>query len=225
MGVVLPVALAQQAVKETAATSPSSAAGRYPAGSIQSVTDADDALADMAKERAEIEARYVAEEQACLPKFFATSCIEQAQERRRAATMQLRAVELEANTFKRRARVAERDKALEERRRQDESEGAERARRQQEAASARANQETVSPTEEDPSRKAPVGPADREKRHQAKRNRERAEEADKAQERAENVAKYERKVQAVKARQQEIASRKAEKEKKRQQKQEPAGSQ
>lgn len=212
----MPFAAAQTGAAETTS---SAIAARYPAGSIKSVEDADKALADVARERPEVEARYAAEEQACHPKFFATSCIEQAQERRRKATMELRAVEIEANFLKRRSRVEARDKALEEKSVKADAESAEQARKQAEAVRTMpdaAGQEIQARTTERAARKVKINEdTDRQARHDAKMARIRADEAAKSKERAEKVADYERKVQAAKARQEEIAKRKAEKEQKR----------
>lgn len=191
-------------------------AKRYPSGSIQSVGEADDALTVVARERAAIENRYTEEERACHPKFFATSCIEQAKERRRKATMELRAVENEANVYKRRARVEERDKALEEKRLQAESERMDRIRLPKEADHMDTQQEKPTQAVEAGVVKPQGSPSPgRKEQHQAKLNRLQAEEAAKAKERAEKVAEYEKKVQAARARQQEVAAKKAEKEQKR----------
>lgn len=212
MVLLMPAALAQVVADAASST----VAHRYPAGSIQSVNDADKALAAIENERGVIESRYVTEEQACHPKFFATSCIEQARERRRKATMELRAVEIEANVFKRRARVEARDEALKERAVKDEADRLERARLQLEADNAKIAREPQVRPEAETERKAPgsIFPA-RQQRHDARMARMRAEEATKAKERAENVAEYEKKVEAAKARQLEITKRKAEKEQKR----------
>ncbi|HEY0846794.1 MAG TPA: hypothetical protein VGE12_15585 [Noviherbaspirillum sp.] len=213
IALLAPLVQAEQPNSDAAAFS---VASRYPAGAIKSVEDADRALAEVAKERAEIASRYVSEEQACHPKFFATSCIEEAQERRRKATMALRAVEIEANVFKRRARVEARDKALEERNAAAGREGAERAARQQEAENTKTAQEAPVRQDGKPPRKAQNDIfSDRQQKHDARMARLKAEEAAKAKERAENVEDYERKVQAAKARQDEVAKRKAEKEQKR----------
>lgn len=188
----------------------------FPAGSIQSTEAAEAALAAVVKERKDIEARYAAEEKACHPKFLATSCIDQAQERRYQAMSQLRKVEVEANAFKRQSRVTQRDKALSEHLSKEEAKQQERAKRQQPTESA----------EEGPAENAPEPAAapsrtktriftDRAAQHEAKMKQIREEEAANAQERAENVAAYERKVQEAQLRQQKVAERKAEKEKKR----------
>ena len=82
---------------------------RYPAGSIASVESAERALADAAQARALAEAAYLAGKRDCYPKFFTTSCLDDVAEQRRNALARVREVEIEAQTFKRRARVAERD--------------------------------------------------------------------------------------------------------------------
>lgn len=215
-------AIAQPAAKEPTL---SASASRYPAGTILTVEQAEQALADVMREHGEIEARFRAEEQECLPRFFATSCIEKAQERRRKATMELRSIEIEANVFKRRLRVEERDKALAERSKQTESERAERAGQHKEATVGPAGVDNASPSSAsfDTEQRTPSINLDtgRKERHDARMARIRADEAAKAKERAENAVEYEQKVQASKARQEEVARRKAEKERKRVLKQTP----
>lgn len=186
---------------------------RYPASSIRSILDADAALADMARERAEIEARYLADEQACHTKFFATSCIEQAKDRRRNALSKLRPVEIEANAFKRQARVSERDAVLAER-----IESADRERQE------RTSRVTTSPhadsaagkQEEEPSKKVQATLfSERSEQHEAKMTRRQVDDAVTAEKRAENIAAYEKKKRDALARQQKVAQRKAEKALKR----------
>ncbi|HZW20443.1 hypothetical protein [Noviherbaspirillum sp.] len=202
---------------QTTAEARASVSKRFPPGSIRSVSEADIALADASAERAGIEARYLADEQGCHPKFFATSCIEQAKERRRAALAAVRPVEIEANAFKRQARVAERDKALAERMEKDEKERQERQERQE--------RDGRMPGA-DPGSKAdaPANPPgkvqttifdDRVEKHEAKMKQRQAEEAADAAKRAENIAAYERKQQEALERQRKVAERKAEKERKR----------
>ncbi len=89
-------------------------AASYPAGSIQSVDAADRALQEADRERRRIQERLTTEEQACFDLFFANACRDKATERRRVALAAVRTVEVQANAFKRMARVAERDKVLEE---------------------------------------------------------------------------------------------------------------
>lgn len=221
MALQLACASAQSAEAGTAPKADSvSVAGRYPAGSIKSVEAADAALEDLSKERSEIEARYTAEEQACHPKFFATSCVDQAKERRRQALMQLRKVELEANSFKRQERVRERDKAAADRQAKEQADRLERERAQQEKESKRDDAPQAEPPEAARNVQTTIFP-DRSEQHEAKMKRLQEEDRANEKKRAENVAEYEKKVQAAQERQKKIAQRKAEKEEKRRAKQAP----
>lgn len=100
---------------------------RYPSGSILSLEAADTALTEMDKERKRVDAQYAQEQKDCYQKFFTTRCLDKAKEEHRAAIAQLRSIEVEANAFKRKARVAERDRVLEERRKQDETDTKQRS--------------------------------------------------------------------------------------------------
>lgn len=214
-------ASAQQAPTDSA-SHPASVSERYPAGSIKSVEAADAALADVGRERAEIEARFAAEEQACHPKFFATSCVDEAKDRRRQALSQLRNVELEANAFKRRERVAEREKAAAQRQAEEEAGRQERVREQRESQGA-----DSAPQERTETAKAQArASSNREAEHAAKLKRLEEEDHANAQKRAENAAAYERKVRAAEERKKKVAQRKAEREAERRAKQAPeAGTQ
>lgn len=99
---------------------------RYPAGSIQSIEMADQALEEVSRARADTEALFAEDERACYPKFFATSCLENAKERRRHVLAQLRRIEVEAGGFKRHARVLARDRDLAEKQMKDELEAPQR---------------------------------------------------------------------------------------------------
>jgi colicin import membrane protein len=196
---------------DVSAASPSlSVVQRYPAGSIQSVDAADHALAAVLKERSAIEAQFVARERACYPKFFTTACLNAAQEHRRSALAEIRVVEVEANAFKRRAKVAQRDKDLEDKRVEVEAEAEATKRAQQ-----RQDKEIAAAKKmEDGTQKAKKSP-DRMTQHQEKLKRMQAEEAANAQKRANNVAAHEKKVRDAEARQREVAAKKEEKERKR----------
>lgn len=219
-----PLAMAQHAPDAIAAVS-----ARYPAGSIRSVEEADAALAAAEKERAEAKARYMAEEQACHPKFFATSCIDNARERRRKAEASIRPVEIEANTFKRQARLESREKALAERMARDEKERRERASMAQVPDAATPQQDGLPPAQESPpeeparTTKANISP-DRSAKHEEKLKRKQVEDAANADKRTENIAAYEKKKQEALERQQKVAERKAEKERKRREKQDVSSS-
>jgi colicin import membrane protein len=184
-------------------------AERFPAGSIQSADSAEQALTAVQAERRRIEQRYAEAEQACYPKFFAASCLDEARERRRAALARLRPVEVEANAFKRRARADERDKALAEKRAAEDADAADRARRQQQneaEAAQKAAKEGLPPPR-------PAAERDRVAEHQAREQRRAQQEAADAPKRAANVASYEKKVMEAQKRQQEVAAKKAQKEK------------
>lgn len=189
----------------------------YPAGSIQSNESADQALAAAAQERAKIEARFGVDERACLPKFFATSCLEDAKERRRADLAKVRTVEVEAKSFKRHARVAERDQALQERREEDEAEAPQRMQEQIDKAARAARKADTGPAATPPvtppaQDAAPGAGNTREAQHEAKQQQRQTMEIANAKKRAENVSAYRKKVEEAATRQREIAAKQAEKE-------------
>lgn len=205
--IIAAACFAHAAVAQDTAT-----AVHYPAGSIRSAEAAESALAEVAKERVEVEQRFAAEGRTCYSKFFATNCMDEAKERRRKALAQLRAVEVEANAYNRQARAAEREQAQADRRAMEETDRLERARRQQEKENAAA----PSTTHSEPKKESPAAAAsERRARHDAKLKRLQKEEAANAKKRADNIAAYERKVQAAQARQKEVENRKAEKERER----------
>lgn len=194
---------------------------RFPSGSIRSVPEADAALSEAAAERSEIEARYVVEEQACHPNFFTTSCIQKAKDRRRIALAALRAIEIEANAFKRKARVAERDQALVERLEKDERQRQERESRvpAAEPAPAAVNIEEPVQKAQPTNDLATEKTLPREKSQPPAVKRQIAEDPISAEKRAANIAAYEKKKREALERQQKVAQRKAEKEQKRKEKQ------
>ncbi|WP_409266310.1 hypothetical protein [Massilia sp. BHUDP2] len=77
-----------------------------------SVEQADQRLAAVAVERAAIEARYAEREAVCYEKFFVNNCLDEAKERRRVALNAQRNIEIEAERFKRRVKVEERDREI-----------------------------------------------------------------------------------------------------------------
>lgn len=214
-------ALAQQATggtglarasETTTVVDTNSVVSRFPPGSIQSVESANTALADAEKERSEIETRFTQKKQACMPKFFASSCVDEAKERRRRALLKLRPIEIEANTFKRKARVTSRDEALEKSRQKDADAGIDRDAPS--PAPAPFGTEAVPPVDADAraGRKLPKKTGvDRAARHEERVKKTPEEESAEEAMRAKNVAEYEKKVKAAEARQQELARRKAEK--------------
>lgn len=192
---------------------------RFPPGSIRSVAQADTALSEAAAEQVEIEARFATEEQACYPNFFTTSCIQQAKDRRRISLSALRQVEIEANAFKRKARLAERDQALADRLEKDARQRQERENRVMATDSA-----ATSDTRDESSQKVHTAlfPTS-EKQQAAPLKRKKSEDPISAEERAANIAAYEQKKRDALERQQKVAKRKSEKEQKRKEKQAETG--
>jgi|SRR6476661_7406145 len=94
--------------------------------------EAKDAVAERARiaaERSRLEAVFQTEQKACYRKFAVSGCIADAQARRRDALADLRRQEIALNDAERKARAAERMRALEQKQ-------ADEARRQSEAAAA-----------------------------------------------------------------------------------------
>lgn len=186
---------------------------RYPVGAISSTEQADRALAEASGERNAIEQRFAAEQGNCYTKFFATTCMDESRERRRKALADVRAVEIEANEFKRRERAAERDREVAQRIADSEAKRVEREQQSQQAKAGAVEKQdagTVSPAHHS-------GPsqAERTAQHEAKLQRIQAEEAANAAKRAENVAAYERKQREAEEHLKEVENRKAEKERER----------
>lgn len=180
---------------------------RYPPGSIKSVETAEQALADVGREREAAKARFAEEERTCYARFFVASCLEDAKERRRSALEQLRNIENEANLYERQARVMERDKALAEKHAQDDAAQAERQRT--------SKAETAKPKLAAPLKGPDPDQVDRAARHERKMKELQAEEAANAQKRAENIAAYEKKVEEAREHKKVVERKKAEKEQER----------
>ncbi|MFC5479457.1 hypothetical protein [Massilia suwonensis] len=170
-----------------------------------SVAQADERLAAVALERSAIEARYAAREAVCYDKFFVNSCLDEAKERRRVALAAQRAIEVEAEYFKRKHTVEERDKAIAEA----------EARFQAEEAATGAQPapapKTIAPVP--PPRRSSV--PDRIAKRDARAAQEAAAEPANAAARAANVAAFEERRRKSEERQREVAQRKAEREAKR----------
>jgi hypothetical protein len=173
-----------------------------------SVEQADSRLAQVAKDRAAAEAEYSAAEQVCYTKFFVNNCLDKAKETRRERLAALRAIEIEANHFKRKFAVDQRDRELEDRAQQDAAEEA-----------ARAAQPAPAPREEaaerPPARPPAVTPAQRQAEHDARVKRQQAQDAAEAPQRAQKAEEYRRRVAESERRQARVAQRLAEKEEKR----------
>jgi hypothetical protein len=167
---------------------------------VTSVAQADQQLAAVARERAGIEARFAERERVCYDKFFVNSCLDEAKERRRSALAAQRAIEVQADRFKREAVVVERDRNLAE---------AERRFQEQEA---RLAAEPAAPTPAAapvPPPRKPTVPGRVAERDAHLRAARQAEAAD-AGKRAQNVREFEARKAESAERQRKVAERKAE---------------
>jgi colicin import membrane protein len=83
-----------------------------PVPQTHSVPEADGKLAQAARDRAQAEAQFAASEQQCYARFMVNNCLDKAREKRRAALAGVRAIEVEADRFRRQARVDEREREI-----------------------------------------------------------------------------------------------------------------
>jgi hypothetical protein len=195
-----PLAAALTAALLAACAGPDVVPHEVPPPPVTSVAQADRQLASVARERVAIEARFAERERVCYDKFFVNSCLDEAKERRRSALAAQRAIEVQADRFKRQAIVEERDRNVAE---------AERRFHEEEARlAAEPPKPTPEPEPAPPPRKpaAPARIAERDARLRAARQ---AEAAD-AGKRAQNVREFEARKAESAARQRKVAQRKAE---------------
>ena len=208
-------ALAQIAGSVMMEANQQSLTSRYPPGSVNSVMLSDQILAETENERLSIQAQHVENVKQCTANFFVNHCIDTALEQRRASLSVLRSLELEAKLYKRRERVIERDRTLEEARIVE----ADKVQPQipfipkntLDSADSRLPVEpyTDSPKPHIRNRTSLIT---REQARDEKEAHKKVVEADNERKRVENIAAYEKKVQQSEARQREIAAKKAEKE-------------
>ncbi|WP_436569236.1 hypothetical protein [Janthinobacterium sp. HLX7-2] len=170
-----------------------------------SVDEADAKLKLAASEREASESEYAAREQECYNKFFVNSCLDKAKEKRRLILVRSRAIEAEANHFKRAESVRLRDIDL--------------ARTQEDArldaeqrAAAMPKLVKVMVPEPAPSKPQGKSLAEREAEHAAKLKKLAADEAAEAPRRAASEAQYARKQADAVARQKRVAQRLAERQ-------------
>jgi hypothetical protein len=165
-----------------------------------SVAEADRKLAEAARARAQAEAAYAATEHVCYTKFFVNSCLDEAREKRRAAVAGLRAIEVEAERFKRKADVDERDREL-----------AEADKKFKEEEARMAAEPPPPPREVSPL--APPRPGvrvDRAAEHADKLKRQQAADQAGAAKRAANVEAYEKRKRESERRKKEVEEKKQE---------------
>ncbi len=195
------LAVALSAALLTACASQDVVPHEVPPPPVTSVAQADQQLAAVARERAAIEARFAERERVCYDKFFVNNCLDEAKERRRSALAAQRAIEVQAERFKRQAIVEERDRNLAE---------AERRFKEQEARLAEEPPKPApEPTPPPPPRK-PTVPG-RMAEHNARLRAAQQAEAANAAKRAQNVRDYEARKAQSEERQRKVAQRKAEK--------------
>lgn len=179
-----------------------------------SVEQADARLAEVAAARDKVNREFAADEQVCNGKFFVNHCLDQAKEKRRLALAGLRAVEVEANRYKRQAAVDKRDAELAERMKKDEEEDARRS-----AAPQKPHAEHAATG---PTAKPGLSQEQRQAEHDAKERRRQAQEAADAPKRAENVEAFEKKQVESEHRRTRVAERMAERAEKNRKKAEAA---
>jgi len=193
LGALLPILLAACAAQDVV---PHEA----PPPPVSSVAQADQQLGAVARERAAIESRFAERERVCYDKFFVNRCLDEAKERRRTALAAQRAIEIQAQHFKRQAVVEERDRQMAE---------AEKRFEAQQAKMAAEPPKAPPVVKPEPAPRTPTAPkriAERNARQQAQQKRE-AADADK---RAASVRAYEERKAEAEKRQKRVAERKAE---------------
>jgi hypothetical protein len=167
-----------------------------------SVAEADRKLAEATARRAAVEAEFASSESVCYTKFFVNSCLDKAREKRRSELAVLRAIEIEAELFKRKDKADARDRALAEALKEDEAEASERA----------ANPRPERTEEPAPPPKPMAARVNREAANAAKLKRIAEKEQADAAKRAANAARFEAKRLESERRQAERAKRQAERE-------------
>ena len=169
---------------------------------VTSSEQADARLVAVAAERAAIEARFAEREAVCYDKFLVNNCLDEAQERRRTALAAQRNIEIEAERFKRRVKVEERDRDIA---------AAEAQYKAEEAALA--GQPAVAPKEATalpPAKPSPA--ASRMARRKAKAQEEAARAPQEAAKAAANAAAFEERKRKAEQKQKDVAQRVAERE-------------
>lgn len=168
----------------------------------KSVAEADARLRQASAERARVEAEFAASEQVCYAKFFVNNCLDKAKEKRRSALATVAATEVEAEYFKRKFAVDERDREVARAVREYEA---------SEALRAAAPEQPIPPLSE-PVPKAPKAAlAARRASREAKLAAREAEERAAAPRRAESARKFEERRVQAEQRQKRVAEKLAEK--------------
>lgn len=168
-----------------------------------SVAEAERKLASVAAQKSAIEAEFAASEQACYNKFFVNNCLDKAREKRRSALAYQKAIDVEAQHFRRKAAADERDREVA------------RAVKEYEAEEARAAAMVRAPAAapvEKPARPGRATLQDRRAAQQAKLAERAARERAEAPQRAAAVKAFEERRLDSAQRQREVAERIADRE-------------
>jgi pyruvate/2-oxoglutarate dehydrogenase complex dihydrolipoamide acyltransferase (E2) component len=170
-----------------------------------SVEEADAKLKQSASEREAAENEFVARELECYDKFFVNNCLDKAKEKRRLTLVRLRAIDAEANYFKRAESVRLRDIDLAR------TQESARLDAEQRAAAVPKPVKVVTP---EPAPPKPQGKsvAEREAEQAAKVAKQAAADAAEAPRRAAREAAYAKKQAEAVARQKRVAQRLAERQ-------------
>lgn len=174
---------------------------------LQSVEQADTLLAQVARDRAAAESDYAASEQVCYSKFFVNNCLDKAKEARRTRLAALRTQEIDANYFKRKQAVEQRDRELDDR----------NERSARDAASRAANPPAprVNPADRPRPQPKKTLPAQKQAEHAAREQEHAAQAAAEAGERAKKVEAFQQKQVDAAERQKRVVEKQAEREAKR----------
>ncbi|MES2316613.1 MAG: hypothetical protein V4631_03890 [Pseudomonadota bacterium] len=167
-----------------------------------SVAQASRKLEQVAIARAAIEAEFAASEQVCYTKFFVNNCLDTAKEKRRGLLAYQNAVEDEADFFRRKATVDERDREVA------------KAVKDFEAEEARAAAQPPAPPRADPKSLPPAPKASlvsRSAKRDAKLAERAAQDAADAPKRAAKAKEFEQRKLDAEKRQREVAEKMAEK--------------
>ena len=172
---------------------------------IASGAGADEPLPDdrarIARERAAIEATWVARERECVARFVVTSCVEDAQRARRAGLAELRRQEIVLDEAQRRERAAARLESLEKKLRQR----PEPAPRVREPKAPRSAPEPADTADRSPARRAPKASPQAELRR-----REPVTPEDRRQGDAARAAAFAERAEAARLRREAVERRNAE---------------
>lgn len=108
----LPVAIAAALFLTGCGTELLAIPAAAPVPSFTSVTEAEQALDQAKSDRTKLEAEFAQRERVCHERFFVNRCLDEAKERRRAGMGIVRAIEVEAERYKRETAANDHDREL-----------------------------------------------------------------------------------------------------------------